>query len=450
MMITSQRIQNALHKASETEAFILDRGVRTQTPQIFHRYFPGKTPLIVADDNTYAVAGKDAHNSFMHNGSPLAEPFVFPGHPILHADYANIERVRALLQDHPNTIPIAVGSGTINDLVKRAAYEVDRRYMVVATAASVDGYSSFGAAVSRDGFKKTLECPAPLVIVADIEILRDAPAEMTAAGYADLVSKIPAGADWIIADLVGADPILPSIWDMVQTELRAWINAPEKLQTGDEQTFGFLFEGLTMSGFAMQACRKSRPASGAEHLFSHIWEMQQHRDTNGEAVSHGFQVAIGTLASTALLEGVCARDITQLDIEAVCAGWKSWEQREKEVHSLFQHTPILDRVLEESRTKYLTAAQLRERLQLLKAHWEALRQKIRAQIIPYQELKQMFIAAECPVTPEQINLPRKRIQQTYFLAQMIRNRYTILDLACELNWLEECVAEIMASDTYLR
>ena len=103
-----------------------------------------------------------------------------------------------------------------------------------------------------------------------------------------------------------------------------------------------------MSGFAMQACRKSRPASGADHLFSHIWEMQHHRDANGESVSHGFQVAIGTLASTALLETIFARDIAQLDINAVCDRWKSWESREKEVHLLFQHTPILDRVLEES------------------------------------------------------------------------------------------------------
>ena len=145
-MRTSQRIQNALHKASETEAFILDQGTRKQTAEIFHRYFPGKTPLVVADDITFAVAGKDVQTSFAQTGNTLPEPYVFPGHPILHADYVHIERLRDVLQDQPNTIPIAVGSGTINDLVKRAAYEVERRYMVVATAASVDGYSSFGAA----------------------------------------------------------------------------------------------------------------------------------------------------------------------------------------------------------------------------------------------------------------------------------------------------------------
>ncbi len=91
-----------------------------------------------------------------------------------------------------------------------------------------------------------------------------------------------------------------------------------------------------MSGFAMQACRKSRPASGADHLFSHIWEMQHHRDVNGELISHGFQVAIGTLASTALIEVVFARDLTQVEIESVCEQWKSWETRKAEIYQQFR------------------------------------------------------------------------------------------------------------------
>ncbi|MDY0093711.1 MAG: sn-glycerol-1-phosphate dehydrogenase [Candidatus Vecturithrix sp.] len=446
----STRIQDALQAASETEAFISGPGCRTQTPAAFQQYFPEAIALVVADEITFDVAGKELNERLQQTGVQALEPFVFPGKPVLHADYLYIARLRDFLQNYPHAIPIAVGSGTINDLVKRASYEVNRRYMVLATAASVDGYSSFGAAINQEGFKKTLECPAPSVIVADTEILRDAPAEMTAAGYADLLSKVPAGADWIIADFVGVDPILPAIWDMVQTDLRTWVQTPEQLKTGDEQAFAYLFEGLTMSGFAMQACRKSRPASGADHLFSHIWEMQHHRDVNGEPISHGFQVAIGTLASTALIEVVFARDLTQVEIESVCERWKSWEARKAEIYQQFRDTPILDRVLDESQAKYLSRAELRARLQLLKTHWESLRKNIATQIIPYQQLKQMLVTADCPVTPEHIHLSRERVQQTYFLAQMIRNRYTILDLAYELNWLEKGVEEIMASEIYLR
>jgi glycerol-1-phosphate dehydrogenase [NAD(P)+] len=287
------------------------------------------------------------------------------------------------------------------------------------------------------------------VIVADIEILRDAPPEMTAAGYADLMSKIPAGADWIIADLLGIDPIEPPIWEMVQPPLRSWVGAPEKLREGDVQAFESLFEGLTMSGFAMQAIRKSRPASGADHLISHIWDMQHHRDATGQSVSHGFQVALGSLASIAMMETLFARDIRSLDIETVCENWKPWETREAEIQKIFESNPMGVRVLEESRAKYPDREQLRERLTLLVSKWDEMREKVKTQIFPYEEFKRMLAAADCPVTPEQINLAKERFRETFLLAQMIRNRYTILDLAYEVGWLEDCIEEILASPEYL-
>ncbi|MCP4397301.1 MAG: sn-glycerol-1-phosphate dehydrogenase [bacterium] len=445
----NSRIQKALEAATETEAFILGAGCRFEVPKIFQTWFPDASAIVVADENTFEVAGKFVYEKLQEAQIPTREPFIFPGEPILHSDYAHIETLRDLFKKHPNAIPIAVGSGTINDLVKRTAFEIERRYLVVATAASVDGYSSFGAPITDKGFKKTMECPAPLAIVADIEILRNAPPEMTAAGYADLMSKIPAGADWIIADALGIDPIVPSIWDMVQPPLRSWVGAPKKLQEGDMQAFEHLFEGLTMSGFAMQAIRKSRPASGAEHLVSHIWDMQQHRDANGQSVSHGFQVSLGSLASIAMMETLLARDIRTLDIEAVCERWKSWEEREAEIQRTFEGSPMVTRVLEESRAKYLNRKQLRERLNLLVSKWDSMREKVEAQNVSYAEFKRMLAAAACPVSPEQINLSRERFRESFLLAQMIRDRYTILDLAYEMGCLEECVEEILASPHYL-
>lgn len=91
-------------------------------------------------------------------------------------------------------------SGVINDLCKLASFHHGQSYLCVATAASVDGYSSSGAVVSRDGAKLNIETHAPLVILADVGVLAAAPKEMTAAGYADLAAKIPAGAEWMIAD----------------------------------------------------------------------------------------------------------------------------------------------------------------------------------------------------------------------------------------------------------
>ena len=97
-------------------------------------------------------------------------------------------------------VPIAVGAGVINDLVKYAAYRKGLPFMSVATAASMDGYASGGAPLSKNGFKHTIACVPPRVIVADSHILATAPAPMAGWGYGDLAGKIPAGADWIIAD----------------------------------------------------------------------------------------------------------------------------------------------------------------------------------------------------------------------------------------------------------
>ena len=448
--MSTNTIQKALQAASDTKEFLLGPNFRYKTPEVFQKHFPGAKAIVVADEITFAVAGKAVHECLQAAGVPVVEPFLFPGRPMLHADYKHIEELREFLKG-ADAIPIAVGSGTINDITRTASYEVGRRYLVVGTAASMDGYSSYASAIQVKGFKQTLYGWAPLVIIADSDLLRNAPAAMTASGYGDLASKIPAGADWIIADCVGAEPIIPSIWDMVQADLHKWLAAPEKLKAGDDHAFEALFEGLTMTGFAMQAMRNTRPASGADHLFSHIWEMQDLQDAKGNPISHGFKVSIGTLASTALMETVFAKDMTQLDVAAVCANWKSWAERETDIRAAFRDTPqIIDQMLTESKGKYLTGEQLRERLKLLRTHWEELKRKVLRQLIPYQQLREMLLAADCPVKPEQVQLTRERVRQTFFLAQMMRTRYTILDLAYELGWFEACVAEIMASETYLR
>ncbi len=95
---------------------------------------------------------------------------------------------------------MAVGSGSLNDIVKRAAHEAGRPYLSVATAASMDGYTAFGAAITKDGYKQTMTCPAPRAVLADLEVLAGAPPAMTASGYGDLLGKVTAGADWLVAD----------------------------------------------------------------------------------------------------------------------------------------------------------------------------------------------------------------------------------------------------------
>jgi glycerol-1-phosphate dehydrogenase [NAD(P)+] len=159
----------------------------------FKQTFGDQPAVVVADDNTFEVAGREARHRLEAAGLSLERPYVFPGKPTLYAEYGNIEKLVAALRGQV-AVPVAVGSGTLNDIVKRGAYECDRRYLCVGTAASMDGYTAFGAAITKEGYKQTMTCPGPRAVVTDLNVLTRAPAAMTASGYADLLSKVTAGA----------------------------------------------------------------------------------------------------------------------------------------------------------------------------------------------------------------------------------------------------------------
>lgn len=307
-MNNTQCILDALKIATDTKAFELGEGVLHRAPALFKEYFPNRKAVIVADNNTWKAAGEAVDASMREAGIPC-ERFLIEEEEF-HADWPYVERIDEML-DRTGAVAVAVGSGVINDLCKLASFHHGQSYLCVATAASVDGYSSSGAVVSRDGAKLNIETHAPLVILADVGVLAAAPKEMTAAGYADLAAKIPAGAEWMIADLFGTEPIIPAAWNVFMNDLDAMLADPEGVAAGKPEAIASLFAGLTLSGIAMQVAKSSRPASCTEHLFSHVLDMTHHR-YNGKFQSHGFQVAIGTLTMCAFFDEFFKMDLSTL------------------------------------------------------------------------------------------------------------------------------------------
>ena len=305
-MNNTQCILDALKIATDTKAFELGEGVLHRAPALFKEYFPNRKAVIVADNNTWKAAGEAVDASMREAGIPC-ERFLIEEEEF-HADWPYVERIDEML-DRTGAVAVAVGSGVINDLCKLASFHHGQSYLCVATAASVDGYSSSGAVVSRDGAKLNIETHAPLVILADVGVLAAAPKEMTAAGYADLAAKIPAGAEWMIADLFGTEPIIPAAWNVFMNDLDAMLADPEGVAAGKPEAIASLFAGLTLSGIAMQVAKSSRPASCTEHLFSHVLDMTHHR-YNGKFQSHGFQVAIGTLTMCAFFDEFFKMDLS--------------------------------------------------------------------------------------------------------------------------------------------
>ena len=421
----------------QSKLCILGENVLPEVPNAVKKLWPGKEVILIADENTWEAAGKEVSKLLADSGIALAQPKIFPRTPMLHADYEHVGELVPLVT---GKLAIAVGSGTINDLTKRAVFETKGPgYLCVATACSVDGYTAFGAAISVNNFKQTLECPAPLAIIADSRVLSSAPQEMTASGYADLLAKIVAGGDWYIADALGETPFDNFAWNIVQKNLRSWVAEPEKLRQNDPERLAALFNGLASTGFAMQYYKESRPASGAEHLFSHVWEMDGVKK-DGVSPSHGFKVAVGTLISTAMMD-FAFNVMTKDDFIKSCANAPeiSVAQRQAEIDSYLKGTPIYENVCKVCIGKLLTGDALARRRRQIVEKWDYLKEAINKQIFTFQDMKSRLEIMGCPVKASEIGVDKNELFRGITVAAMIRKRYTIMDYLFEAGLYKQAI-----------
>ena len=423
-MNQNPQIAAALAAATDTSAMEIGIDILDRVPQMFVEQFPAKRALIVADENTWRAAGEAVYGYLQSAGVECEEPFIFTD-PHLHAEWRFIEMLDERLAKS-DAIPVSVGSGTINDLCKLCSYHQSRPYMCVATAASVDGYSSFGASITYKNMKQTFTCPAPKAILADVGVMAKAPKEMTAAGYADLAAKIPAGAEWIIADFVGSEPIHDAAWHISQDGLKAALSDPEGVAALKPEAIAPFVEGLMLSGFAMQAARSSRPASCTDHLFSHLWNMRNHT-YQGVTPSHGFQVSVGTLMMCAMFDQMYKSDFTQLDVDAAVAAWKSAEEVRHEAEELFAGEAFAELGVTEIMAKYDDKDEVRRQLNLVKANWPDLKDKLQAQCYTFDQMYRSLAIVGAPVKPEDVGISKAQMKSDVPFVRHIRRRYNMMD-----------------------
>jgi glycerol-1-phosphate dehydrogenase [NAD(P)+] len=422
-------------------------GVLDETGATFAQYLPGRRAVIVADDNTWGAAGSGVEESLRAAGVDLDEPVVFPGRPVLFADDAMVLRVRDILAA-TDAAAVSVGSGSINDVVKNASDMVGRPYLSVCTAASVDGYTAEGAAITVKGIKSTVTCRAPIAVVAPIDVMAAAPSRLTATGLGDLFEKVPAGADWLVSDALGVEAVDWDVWDLVQGPLQDAIADPDGLRRGDLEAVAALSEGLQMSGLAIQVHGTSRPASGAGHYFSHQWEMEGFGRDWAIPLSHGFKVGLGTVAMCALYEIVLGMDIGAVDIEARLASWPTPDQDRARVEALQPTALIRESAVRESAEKYLTPDAARERLETVRRVWPELRFRLAQQLMPAAEVEDILRRVGAVHHPSQIGVSLEQLKTKYFQAQTIRARYTVLDTLQEVGVLADVVDRLFAPGGY--
>lgn len=446
-MTLQERVRKALERTTDTKELVIGKGALDRCAEVFSRMFPSQRAIVIADANTWRVAGNQVDAVLRESGIEVDEPFIFTNDD-LYAEWRFVEQLKAHLSKS-EAIAVAVGSGVINDLAKYVSHTLDRKYMCVGTAASMDGFTSYGASITKEGNKQTFDCPAPYAFVMDPSIAADAPKEMAASGYADLIAKIPSGADWMLAEIAGAERMDRFSWSLVQDGLKEALDSPAAIFNRDIGKVEQLCSGLLMSGFAMQAMQSSRPASGTEHQFSHCWDMENLSYPDGKHVSHGFKVGIGTLVSTAALEFLTGKDLQAIDIDGCICVWPEWEELEKRLHLLFEGKPgHLARAIKETKGKYVSREELRGQLTAIQAEWPETRRKISGQIIPFSRVKESLRLVGAPYEPEMICVSRERLRKTFSYIPYMRSRFTAMDVICRFNLMDELEERLFGKGGY--
>lgn len=442
-------IDAALLKASDTKACVISNGAIEQVSGLFLEHFENSaSAIIICDPRTLAAAGERVEELLKNSGVEVSRYVLEPSGKTFHADYFYVDQVReaiaAAAKNGAMPVPVSVGSGVINDLTKRASGELNIAYMSVATAASVDGYSSFGAALrSPEGAKQTYACPAPRVIVADLDVMRTAPAWMAASGFADLMAKVPAGADWILAYELGASVWHDSAWHTVQDGLKDAIGDPEGVVAKKTEPLTRFVEGLMLGGFAMQDMQSSRPASGAEHLFSHLLEMRDHV-FNGEIVPHGIQVGVFTLFMCRVYEQILAFDYSKLDVDKCMENWQTLEEAEKSGAEAFASTKFPTLGITAVRAKFTDRETTRARLESFKSRWSEIRSRLSEQLLPSEEIKRRLEVVGAPTSPEAIGSTVAATLADVRKTIYMRDRYMALDFLALTGQLDEFAARALA------
>lgn len=266
-------------------------GAIKDLPKMAEPFKDGKI-LVVFDNNTYEVAGRKAVELLNENGFNIKELLFDTGDDILIPDEKTLGRI-VQEQDLDCKLMIAVGSGVINDAVKFVTSRTGLPYIIVATAPSMDGYVADGAPIISQGYKYSPVAHLTYGLIGDTDILETAPQDLIQAGYGDMVGKITAIADWDLSVKANGDYRCDTSVELTNRAMEICFAKAAGLNDRNAESLGALLEGLTLTGVAMALVNISRPASGAEHMLSHFWEMDYiARGLNPN--HHGIQVGVAT------------------------------------------------------------------------------------------------------------------------------------------------------------
>ena len=333
-------------------------------------------------------------------------------------------------------VVIGVGSGVINDISKIVANVSGKKYIIVGTAPSMDGYASATSSMTMEGLKISLNSKCADVIIGDIDILCNAPTKMMISGLGDMLAKYVSICEWRISNLINGEYYCEDIANIVRDSLKKCVDNAEGLLNKDEGAVKSVFEGLIICGAAMKFAGLSRPASGIEHYLSHIWDMRGVEF--GTLVEfHGIQCAVGTLIAVKLYEKI--KNITPDKQKALkyvqTFDFAKWSEELRVFLGKGAESMIS---LEEKEQKYSIESH-KKRIDIIIEKWNEILKIIEEELPEISNLEKLFDNVGLPKTMAEIELSEEILPLTFKSAKDIRDKYVLPRLCLDLGIVDEII-----------
>ena len=364
--------------------------------------------LLVADENTFAAGGEKTLSALTDK---RIGKVIFSGAEILVPNEIAIREVQNNL-DNIDLI-VGIGSGVIQDLCKYVSFYNKVPYMIVATAPSVDGYASNGAAMITDGMKVTYPAGLPKAIIADTSVLIHAPIEMLQAGYGDIIGKFSALNDWKLSHCINGEYFCQYIYDLTYDQIQKTLSLADGILKRNEESIKALMEALVVIGVLMSFAGSSRPASGSEHHLSHFFEITGIID-HTDYFPHGIDVAYSTVITTKLREKLLENTFPQ---EIYRLGKDGYTQKMDEIYKSSANGCM------ELQKKMGRYENNNAQMYLCKEHEI---RRILAEIPTSQEIEKMLSLVQLDMGKFYSLYGEEKINNAIIYAKDLKDRYTVL------------------------
>jgi len=429
-----------------TRSVITGKGALGQSAELLVKTRgAGSVLWVLSDENTEAAAGA-AWKAGVKAARIVSR--VLPARPRPEPAMSVIEELGREARAAGPDLLVSVGSGVISDLVKRVSLDLGIPNWCVATAASVDAFTSATSSVHVRGFHNAVPAAVSEAVICDLDVIQRSPPEMTLAGLGDLLAKFIAHLDWSLSRIMTGEHFCDVISTAALDSARKALAAARTLRKDPALASAALADAVVTSGFAMQVAGSSRSAASVEHMMAHFWEVAD-AVRNERLDLHG--ILVGT-ASRAVLRGYRAfyKAFAGLKVRRderlrAFAAEKPWEETLEPGLA-----PYREKVLEEMERKKMDAGTLERRL----ARLEESREEILKVAIPaLDELAESIDVLESldyPFSLKEIGLSEELFLLPVRNVRLLRARYSTFDLAWEMGQesilTEEITSHVMAGD----